>query len=321
MDIRILLAKGEVSPIDLTRLEDFIGQESVIKKIKFFAISSSDETPFPTLLLTGSHGLGKTYLAKKVADVLGRNFVSVNCGSIKKKDDFVEAVLGEISGPTTIFLDESHNLSKDITTLLLTLLNPTVDSTNSICYKGIEFVYDLSRINLIFATTDAHMMFRPLTNRCFKIYFSSYSKDELIRIMHYYLGDAKLLCDLDDIADACRSRARDAFLLSQNVKRYLSLHGTKAISDASWKDIKSTFDIFPRGLHKEEVDLLEVVRDSGPISCANLALRLMVNEDNIKSELEVRLRELGLIENTTKGRQITAEGDRYFRTECMTNDI
>jgi Holliday junction resolvasome RuvABC ATP-dependent DNA helicase subunit len=126
---------------------------------------------------------------------------------------------------------------------------------------------------------------------------------------------------LDEVSDACRSRARDAFLLSQNIKRYVSVAKTKAISSEDWNNIKSTFDIFPKGLHKEEVELLELVKDCGPISCANLALRMMVNEDNIKSELEIRLRELGFIESTNKGRRITNEGLRYFKEVVSRNDV
>jgi Holliday junction DNA helicase RuvB len=311
-EIAVDLGKGKRKPIDLSYLDGFIGQTSAIKKIRFFAESASDETPFPSLLLTGSHGLGKTFLAEKISKVLRRSFMSINCGTIKKRDDFVVKILSNINGPTTIFLDESHELSNDITTMLLTLLNPTTSHKNTISAKGFKFVYDLRNINLIFATTDAHMMFRPLLNRCYKIYFTPYNKPELIDILDFYLDGVKLNCDLDEIADACRSRARDAFLLSQNIKRYVSVYKTKAIYSGDWNDIKSTFDIFPRGLHKEEVELLKLVKDFGPISCANLALRLMVNESNVKSEMEVRLRELGFIRSTSKGREITEEGLRYF---------
>jgi len=298
--------------IDFKHLEGIVGQSSVIKKLRLFTMSHSDRTPFPTLLFTGSHGLGKTFLAEKVAKVLGRKFISVNCGSIKKKDDFMDSVFPAINGPSTIFLDESHNLSKDITTVLLTLLNPTSDHKNEIEHNGFKFSYDMKNINLIFATTDAHMMFRPLKNRAFALYFSSYSNEDLIDILNLYLKDITLDCNLKEVADACRSRARDAFLLSQNIIRHSIISGSKVITDKDWNDISETFEIYPLGLNKQEVDLLELIKDHGPISCANLALKLYVNEDNIKSEMEIRLRELGLIENTTKGRQVTDEGLKYF---------
>lgn len=312
MKMTMNLATGKIVAPDMSQLDGFIGQESVIKKIKFFAISNSNETPFPTLLFTGSHGLGKTFLAEKVANMLGRNFISVNCGSIKKREDFILDVLYKIRYPTTIFLDESHGLSSEITTILLSLINPNENHTNILSCKDVDFVYDMSLINLIFATTDAHIMFRPLKNRCFPVYFQTYGKEELIDILKFYLNNASINCDLDDISGACRSRARDAYLLSQNIKRYLNLKNTKEVSEEGWNEIKNTFDIFPMGLSTEEVSLLEFIKDNGPISCSNLALMMMVNEDNIKSEIEVRLRELGFIENSTKGRQITEKGLQYF---------
>ena len=312
MAVTVNLAKGSVPPIDLSELSGFIGQESVTKKISFFVKSSSCKNPFPTILLTGSHGLGKTYLAEKVSKSLGRKFISVNSGMIKTKEEFIFDVFSKINGPTTIFLDESHALSKDVTTLLLTLLNPTASHQNSFEYLGNTFIYDMQYINVIFATTDAHMMFKPLNNRCHHIYFSSYSNGDLISILKYYLEDVQFLCDMNEIADACRSRARDAFLLSQNIKRFLSFSSTNVVSSEVWEEIKVIFDIFPKGLKKEELTLLEAIRDYGPISSANLARRLMVNEKNIKLEMEIRLSELGLIRNTTKGREVTSAGSQYF---------
>jgi Holliday junction resolvasome RuvABC ATP-dependent DNA helicase subunit len=314
MPITLNLAEGHVPPINLSGLDGFIGQESVTKKISFLAKSSSLEAPFPTLLLTGSHGLGKTYLAEKICNSLGREFIDSNSGMLKEKEDFISEVLSKISGPTTIFLDESHTLSKEITTLLLTLLNPTSSHQNSFERFGNTFIYDMRYINVIFATTDAYMMFKPLKNRCLPIYFSHYSNEDLVSILKYYLEGVKFTCNMNEIADACRSRARDAFLLSQNIKRFLLFKETDVISSEGWEEMKDIFDIFPKGLKREELTLLEAIRDYGPISSGNLARRLMVNEKNIKLEMEIRLSELGLIRSTTKGREITTAGSQYFNT-------
>ena len=66
------------------------------------------------------------------------------------------------------------------------------------------------------------------------------------------------------------------------------------------------------GLKKNELDLLKYIDIHGPISCQNLAASFMVNEDNIKSEIEIRLRELDLITNTTRGRVVTEAGKNYL---------
>jgi Holliday junction DNA helicase RuvB len=299
----------------VSEFDGFIGQKSAVKQIEFFIKSHSDETPFPTLLLSGSHGLGKTYLAEKTAGMMNRRFVSINCGEMKKSSEFIEKVLMPISYysvPTTIFMDESHNLSNDITTLLLTLLNPSSSKENRISYLNGEVVYDMRNINMVFATTDAHHMFGPLKNRCTSIYFYPYENSEIIDILKFYLGGITLKCNLSKLADACRSRARDAYVLTQNIKRYCSLNSLNYLDNKHWDELKDIFDIRPCGLRREEVNLLKVIANHGPISCANIALKLMVNEDNVKSELEIRLRELGFIASTTKGRVLTNEGKGYI---------
>jgi Holliday junction DNA helicase RuvB len=314
MNWTLNLAKGHNKKVNLSHFNSFIGQESVIKKVSFFAKSSSVRIPFPTLLLTGSHGLGKTYLSKKIADSLGRKFIVVNCGAIKTKEDFMKEVMLRISSPSTILFDESHTLSKEITTLLLTILNPGGKNENNFTYEGNTFIFDFKYINVIFATTDAHMMFKPLKNRCHQVYFSPYSNEELVNVLKFYLGDIELKCNLEEVADACRSRARDAFLLSQNIKRFKNIAALKdEVSESDWANIKSIFDISPKGLRREELNLLKAIKNLGPISCANLAKRLMVNENNIEKEIEVRLRELGFVKSTSKGREITSQGKNYLQ--------
>ena len=170
---------------DIGVLNTIIGQNEARQKLNFYIESNSPETPIPTLLFTGSQGLGKSYMAAKVAEALGRPLVEVNCGTIKTPEDFVEGVLiGKVAGnqPKTIFLDESHELSSSITTILLTLLNPNNNNKNFLVYKNFKIEYDFSKLNIIMATTDAHKMFRPLLNRCSEIYFNLYDNDEIYNI-------------------------------------------------------------------------------------------------------------------------------------------
>jgi Holliday junction resolvasome RuvABC ATP-dependent DNA helicase subunit len=57
---------------------------------------------------------------------------------------------------------------------------------------------------------------------------------------------------------------------------------------------------------------MKIIKNNQPISCANIAMYLMVNEDNVDGEIEIRCRELGLIKNTSRGRELTEEGEKYI---------
>ena len=315
-DYTVHLITGEDNAVVNTDpINNIIGQDEVCNKMSFFLESHSEEVPFPTMLFTGSQGLGKSYTAAKIADALGRELIEINCRSIDSTKQFIEDVLfARVVGPEpkTLLLDESHNLCSDITDTLLTLLNPNKDNVNYYNYKNWTIEYDLSKINLIFATTDAHKMFRPLINRCEEVYFHSYDNDELFEILNFYLPEIKLRCSKKDISDACRGRARDAFILSQNVRRYCKMKKVKTLDKKGWENIKGIFNIYPCGLNSQEIKLMNILANDAPISCRNIAIRLGVNESNVESELELRPRELGFIENSSRGRLLTDNGKQYI---------
>jgi len=292
-----------------------IGQEEVCNKIKFFLKTHDEETPFPTLLFTGSHGLGKTMIASRVASSLHRRFVEVNCGSIDTAEEFYAVLISKVLGdtPVTILMDEAHRMSKEITTVLLTLLNPSSNRINTLAFKDRDIAYDMSKINMILATTDAYKVFKPLLDRCERVYFNHYTNVELMKMLKFYCQDIKIDCDNDDLANACRGRGRDAYIISNHLKRYAKMVGYNAITKKGWESLKDIFGIYPMGLNRQEVELLGIIKDEQPISCANIALKMMVNEENIESEIEVRPRELGMIRSTTKGRVLTDDGKIYLK--------
>jgi len=315
--ILLKLKNDPTAKVDAKHINNVIGQGDAKKKLSFFAQSHCEETPFPTLLFTGSQGLGKTYMSQKVADSLGRELIEVNCGSINTAKDFIEKVwMGMVfSGgdkPRTILLDEAHKLSFEITTLLLSFLNPNPENKNVISFSDYAIEYNFHTTNIIFATTDAHMMFKPLLNRCTEIYFNKYNKTELYKILKMYLPKVSLKCDITEIADACRGRARDAFVLSQNVKRYCVMQKVKKLEQNGWNELKSLFGIYPKGLNTQEISFMKMLCEYAPISSKNMAIKLGVNVNNIEEELEIRPRELGFMESTSRGRCLTEMGKGYI---------
>lgn len=316
MKILLKLQDDPNAEINANYINDVIGQDDVKKKLSFFIKSHTKDTPFPTLLFTGSQGLGKTYMSQKVAKALNRELIEINCGSINTVNDFIEKVwIGQIfrngDKPRTILLDEAHKLSFEVTTLLLSFLNPNATNKNVVDFSDFAIEYSFYNTNIIFATTDAHMMFRPLLNRCTEIYFNKYEEDELHNILKMYLPNITLKCNKKEISEACRGRARDAFVLSQNVKRYCVMQKTNTLSQNGWDELRSLFGIHSRGLNSQEVYFLKMLATCAPISSKNMAIKLGVNVNNIEEEIELRPRELGMIESTSKGRCLTAFGKKY----------
>jgi Holliday junction resolvasome RuvABC ATP-dependent DNA helicase subunit len=92
------------------------------------------------------------------------------------------------------------------------------------------------------------------------------------------------------------------------------MKGTNILDDESWDAIKDLMGIWPKGLWNKEVDFMKILLACAPISSRNLAIKMGLNINNIEDELEIRPRELGMIESTSKGRQLTEFGKAYLNT-------
>ena len=303
-------------PVNLDFFNKVIGQEEVVSKIRFYISSHSDTTPFPTMLYTGSQGLGKNYISTKVSKALGRELLEINCSSLDG-DKFIEdIVLGRILGDRskTILFDEAHKIPINVSTILLSFLNPNSAHFNLVPYKNIQIKWDLSKMNTIFATTEAHKMTTPLKDRCEEIYFKPYTNKEVFDILDFYLEEEKIniSCDKEELAWACRNRARDSFLMSDNIKRFCRINGTKNFNEESWSSFRKIFNIYPYGLKSQEVTYLKMLAEYPSLSCKGLAIKMGLNEENIESEIEIRLREINFIDNSSKGRFLTQKGKDYL---------
>jgi Holliday junction resolvasome RuvABC ATP-dependent DNA helicase subunit len=155
-------------------------------------------------------------------------------------------------------------------------------------------------------------MFGALKNRCEMIYFEPYSNADVLNILRFYMPGIELKCNLDELSVACRNRARDTYILAKNIERYCGFKNSKCIESNDWNNIKSLFNIKPMGINSVEFDILNYINIHEPISCSNIASGLMTTEESIKTEFEVRLRELDLICNTSQGRVLTDKGKMYI---------
>jgi Holliday junction DNA helicase RuvB len=318
-----VISGEETPPVSMDELDFsvFIGQDEVLSKVRFYISAHNVSAPFPTLLFTGSHGLGKTYMASLTANNMQRRFCELNASMIRNERDFIETfVMGYASGltPVTILIDECHKLPTDVMTALLTILNPSNNPVTQIPYKNMMIVFDMRMINFILATTDAYQIISPLKNRCQEVYFRAYRDDELMAMLLFYLQaeESIIQCNKEALIRACRSRGRDTYILAENIIRYWSVYGMEGGNRIiRQEDMNGLFNILGLdefGLYNKEAELIRVVAEQGPISASNLAIVLMVSEENVKYELEVRPRELGLIHSTSRGRVVTKAGMDYL---------
>tara|TARA_R110002110_G_scaffold414990_1_gene647384 strand:+ start:2151 stop:3107 length:957 start_codon:yes stop_codon:yes gene_type:complete len=307
------------------RFPHIVGQAAAKRKLCFHLDNYKASKVIPHLLFIAPKGCGKTMLAKAAGQNLAndetgspKTFLEINCSTLKSVPQFInQVVVPHIHDKdVTVLFDESSELPKSVTMMLLTVLNPNVENRTTFSFEDYVMDFDFRRQSFMFATTEAHKMFHALTDRCDRIDLEEYTYDELGEIMRRNLQAIELDCQRDilpKIAPILRGNARAAQKMANNMKSFLLRKNDKKFTQKHWSELKRALGILPLGLNRIEVQILRALAEKKESSLTNLSAKTGLTTQCVRQDFELYLQKHNLMEINTGGRSLTSVGHNYLK--------
>lgn len=303
--------------------QDFPGQESVKEKLELFVRAAKMRgEPLDHVLLSGPPGLGKTTLARIIAEELGVEFRSTSAPVLEKKGDLA-ALLTSLPPKAVLFIDEIHRLNTVLEEYLYTAMEDFfIDIMTGEGLGARTMKFELSPFTLIGATTRSGLLNSPFMDR-FGISerLNFYSPESLKKIVYRssrIIGVKLTEEGAFEIARRSRGTPRIANRILKRVRDFTQVLGHEMVDKDLAHQALKMLGVDSQGLDEMDRRILKLIEEKfagGPVGIETLAAALSEEKDTLEEVYEPYLLQEGFLAKTPRGRMTTETAKDHLNKE------
>ncbi len=305
------------------RLAEYVGQDQM-KTHLTIAIDSAKirGESLEHILFYGPPWLGKTTIATIIAHEMGAPMKSTSGPAIEKQSDIV-SLLTSLTEGEILFIDEIHRLRPQIEEILYSAMEDfQIDIMIGNGTGATSVKMDIPRFTLIGATTRLSNLSNPLRDRFGNVlkldFYESHHLAEIVGRSFRILGFSTITGDaILSIAERSRGTPRIANRYVKILRDYATV-GRSIEKQSECAVIFEGFWVDTYGLDILDRKLMHHLMESfhgRPVGLSTLASVVGEEIATIEDVVEPYLLQIGFIERTPRGRQITMKGEEYLRKE------